>query len=77
MNVPHYLQDIQALIKTRSQNSLWLVSYFFYAIMRYCNTDLLQSLARQVRLCHCKSITLCSKVSHLTIGGPVMQCNGG
>lgn len=45
--------------------------------MRSNHTDLLQSLAGQVCLCHCESITLCSEVSHLTVGGPVMQSHSG
>ena len=43
-----------------------------------CNhTDLLQCLAGQVGLCHCKSIALRGEVSHLTVGGPVVKRNSG
>lgn len=48
-----------------------------HEVRRDSAPDLLQSLAGQVRLCHREPVALRCKVSHLTVGGPVMQSNSG
>lgn len=71
MNVPHDLQNIQTLMRTQKVQgySSFLTSE---TMQQLKHTDLLQGLAGQVRLCHCKSVALCGEVSHLAVGGPVM-----